>query len=212
MARKKPKEKPDHIRVIFVEGDADEIILNGLVEYYRAKVKGFNKQIRIENTHGFPNEKKMSQGLKKIELCSNAPVVFDAVVCEYDTDIFVKGQQLKPEWRKVEKNLKDEYNVLHFCCVEAKTSIEDWMLDDKEGLLKALGLPLDTNLKGQYGQDKVKDLFRKKNIVYDRHKGREKIQPYLDKLDISKIREARKKELKEFEKLLGVKGLDKKKK
>ena len=154
----------------------------------------------------------MSQGLKKIELCSKVPVVFDVVVCEYDTDIFEKGRQLKPDWKKVERNLKNEYNVSHFCCVEAKTSIEDWMLDDKEGLLKALGLPLDTNLKGQYGQDKVKDLFRKKNIVYDRHKGREKIQPYLDKLDISKIREARKEELKEFEKLLGVKGLDKKKK
>ena len=212
MARKKTKERPNHIRVIFVEGDADEIIFNGLVEHYRAKVQGFNKQIKIENTHGFPNEKKMSQRLEKIKSCSKVPVVFDAVVCEYDTDIFVKGQQLKPEWKKVEKNLKDEYNVLHFCRVEAKTSIEDWMLDDKEGLLKALGLPLDTNPKGQFGQDKVKDLFRKKNIVYDRHKGREKIQPYLDKLDISKIREARKEELKEFEKRLGVKGLDKKKK
>lgn len=206
MARKKTKEKPNHVRVVFVEGDADEIILNGLVEYYRTK--GFNKQIRIENTHGFANEKKMSQGLKKIKLCSKVPVVFDAVVCEYDTDIFEKGRQLKPEWKKVKDNLKDEYNVSHFCRVEAKTSIEDWMLDDKEGLLKALGLPLDTNPKGQYGQDKVKDLFRKKNIVYDRHKGKEKIQPYLDKLDIAKIREARKKELKEFEKLLGVKGLD----
>lgn len=208
MARKKTKEKPNHIRIIFVEGDADEIILNGLVEYYRTKDKGFNKQIRIENTHGFPNEKKMSQGLKKIELCSKVPVVFDVVVCEYDTDIFEKGRQLKPDWKKVEKNLENEYNVSHFCRVEAKTSIEDWMLDDKEGLLKALGLPLDTNPKGQYGQDKVKDLFRKKNIVYDRNKGKAKIKPFLEKLDIAKIREARKKELKEFEKLLGVNNND----
>lgn len=94
--------------------------------------------------------------------------------------------------------------MTHFCRIQAKTSIEDWMLDDLEGLLKALDLPLDTQPKGQYGQDKVKALFRKKNIVYDRHKGREKIKPFLDKLDIAKIREARKKELKQFEKLLGV--------
>ena len=110
--------------------------------------------------------------------------------------------------KNIKNDIENKFNVKDFCCIEAKTSIEDWMLDDKEGLLKALGLPLDTNPKGQYGQDKVKDLFRKKNIVYDRHKGKEKIQPYLDKLDIAKIREARKKELKEFEKLLGVKGLD----
>lgn len=140
----------------------------------------------------------------KTNMCSKTPVEFEAVVCEYDTDIFEKGIQQEPDWKKVEKNLMQNNNVTCFCRIQAKTSIEDWMLDDVEGLLKALGLPLNTQLKGQYGQDKVKALFRRKNIVYDRHKGREKIKPYLDKLDIAKIREARKKELKEFEKLLGV--------
>ena len=94
--------------------------------------------------------------------------------------------------------------MTRFCRIQAKTSIEDWMLDDLEGLLKALDLPLNTKPKGQYGQDKVKALFRRKNIVYDRHKGRLKIKQYLDKLDIAKIREARKKELKEFEGVLGI--------
>ena len=113
--------------------------------------------------------------------------------------------KLKPDWKKVEDNLKRLFEVEHFCRIQAKTSIEDWMLDDLEGLLKALDLPLDTQPKGQYGQNKVKALFHRKNIVYDRYKGREKIKPYLDKLDIAKIRDARSKELKEFEKLLGVK-------
>ena len=153
----------------------------------------------------------MQQGLTKTNMCSKNPVEFEAVVCEYDTDIFEKGIQQEPDWKKVEKNLKQNNNVTRFCRIQAKTSIEDWMLDDREGLLKALDLPLDTQPKGQYGQDKVKALFRRKNIVYDRHKGREKIKPFLDKLDIAKIREARKKELKEFEKLLGV-NIDKPKK
>ena len=209
MTKKKTIERSDNIKVVFVEGDADEIIIDRLIRYYRSK--GFKKQLKIINTHGFPEEKKMKQGLKTIELCSKVDVFFDTVVCEYDTDVLENGIKLRPEWDKVEKNLKDYYGVAHFCRIEAKTSIEDWMLDDLAGLLKALNLPLNTTLKGQYGQDKVKDLFRKRNIVYDRHKGRMKIKPYLDKLDIAKIREARKKELKDFEKLLGIKNLDKKK-
>lgn len=68
----------------------------------------------------------------------------------------------------------------------------------------ALNLPLDTQPKGHNGQEKVKNLFQKKNIEYDKHKGKEKIKPILDKLDIAKIREARKKELKEFELLFGI--------
>lgn len=202
MTKKKATIKSDHIKVIFVEGDADEIIIDKLISYYRSN--GFKKQIKIINTHGFPDEKKMRQGLTKIIMCSKNPVEFEAVVCEYDTDIFAKGIQQEPNWKKVEKNLKQNNNVTRFCRIQAKTSIEDWMLDDLEGLLKALDLPLNTKPKGQYGQDKVKELFRRKNIMYDRHKGREKIKQYLDKLDIAKIREARKKELKEFEGVLGI--------
>lgn len=209
MTKKKTTFASENIRVIFVEGDADEIIIAKLINYYRSK--GLNKQVKICNTHGFPDEKEMRKGLEKIRWCSKTPVVFDTVVCEYDTDIFVKGIKQKPDWKKIEDNLNREFKTAHFCRIQAKTSIEDWMLDDLEGLLKALDLPLDIQPKGQYGQDKVKALFRRKNIVYDRHKGREKIKPFLDKLDIAKIREARKKELKEFEKLLGV-NIDKPKK
>ena len=202
MTKKQAKIKPDCLTVIFVEGDADEIIIDKLISYYRSN--GLKKQTKIINTRGFPGEKKMQQGLTKTNMCSKNPVEFEAVVCEYDTDIFEKGIQQEPDWKKVEKNLKQNNNVTRFCRIQAKTSIEDWMLDDREGLLKALDLPLDTQPTGQYGQDKVKALFRRKNIVYDRHKGREKIKPFLDKLDIAKIREARKKELESFEKLLGV--------
>ena len=203
MTKKEATAKSDHIKVIFVEGDADEIIIDKLMSYYRSN--GLKNQTKIINTHGFPDEKKMRQGLTKIIMCSKNPVEFEAVVCEYDTDIFEKGIQQEPDWKKVEKNLKQNHNVSRFCRIQAKTSIEDWMLDDLEGLLYALKLPLDTQPKGQYGQDKVKDLFRRKHIVYDRHKGKTKIMPIIDKLDIAKIREARKKELEEFEKLLGVK-------
>ena len=202
MTKKQAKIKPDCLTVIFVEGDADEIIIDKLISYYRSN--GLKKQTKIINTRGFPGEKKMQQGLTKTNMCSKNPVEFEAVVCEYDTDIFEKGIQQEPDWKKVEKNLKQNNNVTRFCRIQAKTSIEDWMLDGREGLLKALDLPLDTQPKGQYGQDKVKALFRRTNSVYDRHKGREKIKPFLDKLDIAKIREARKKELESFEKLLGV--------
>lgn len=202
MTKKKATAKSDHIKVIFVEGDADEIIIDKLISYYRSN--GLKKQPKIINTHGFPDEKKMRQGLTKIIMCSKNPVEFEAVVCEYDTDIFEKGIQQEPDWKKVEKNLKLNHNVTRFCRIQAKTSIEDWMLDDFEGLLKALSLPLNTQPKGQHGQDKVKDLFRRKNIVYDRHKGKTKIMPIIDKLDIAKIRAARKEELKDFEKTLGI--------
>ena len=192
------------VTVIFVEGDADELIINRLLEYYRENGWRCPDDLEIRNTNGFPNERKMKSKLTQIQQTNNKTrVQFNTVFCEYDTDIFEKGIQERPNWKKVEDNLKRQYDIAHFGRIEAKTSIEDWMLDDLDGLLTALDLPKDTKLKGTTGQEKVKNLFQKKSKVYDRHKGKLKIKPIIDKLDISKIREARKKELKEFERVLG---------
>ena len=147
----------------------------------------------------------MKTKLAQIQQANNkTAIAFNTVFCEYDTDIFEKGLQKQPDWKKVEDNLRQQYDISHFSRIEAKTSIEDWMLDDLAGLLQALGLPKDTKPKGSSGQEKMKSLFLKRSMVYDRHKGNLKIKPIIDKLNISKIRNARKKELKEFERLLGV--------
>lgn len=209
MARKKVDKPVKEMLVIFVEGDADEIIINRLLDHYRSNGWKYESDIKLKNTHGFPDEKKIKAYLTTIiETMSEKIIKFKAVCCEYDTDVFEKGTKQRPDWEKIGNNLRDNYGVNEFCRIEAKTSIEDWMLDDSEGLLKVLHLPLSTNIKGMSGQDKVKSLFRKKNIMYDRSKGKNTIKKYLDNLDISKIANNRKVELKDFENILGVKNND----
>lgn len=131
------------------------------------------------------------------------PIYFRAVCCIFDTDVYASGTQTEPNWKEVEKKLKKEFGVREFCCLRAETSIENWMLDDTEGVLNALGLPKNTKVKGTSGQNKMENLFLLKGTSYFRNKGLDKIKPVIDKLDIGKIREARKKELEGFEKLLG---------
>lgn len=204
--RKQDFKNRKTVTVVFVEGDADELIIGRLLDYYREKGWRCQGDLMIKNTNGFPNEKKMKSKLTQIQqTTTKMQVLFNTIFCEYDTDIFEKGIQERPDWKKVEDNLRRQYDISHFCRIEAQTSIEDWLLNDLDGLLLALGLPKDTIPKGNTGQEKVKNLFLKKSMVYDRHKGKAKIKPIIDKLDIAKIREARKMELKEFEKLLGVK-------
>ena len=201
--RKQDTKNRKTVTVVFVEGDADELIIGRLLDYYREKGWRCQGDLMVKNTNGFPNEKKMKSKLTQIQqTTTKMQVLFNTIFCEYDTDIFEKGIQEQPDWKKVEDNLRRQYDISHFSRIEAKTSIEDWMLNDLDGLLLALGLPKDTIPKGNTGQEKVKNLFLKKSMVYDRHKGKAKIKPIIDKLDMGKIREARKKELKEFEKLL----------
>ena len=204
MNRRAKKYKEKTVTVIFVEGDADELLIRRLLDYYRAKGWRCDGNLEIVNTNGFPTEAKMNSKLEQIRTRSKDEVVrFKTVCCEYDSDVFELRFQQRPNWKLLEDHLYEKFSMSAFCRIEARTSIEDWMLDDTEGLLKALGLPINTKPKGKTGQEKVSDLFIKKQIIYNRYKGKTNIQKYIDKLDIAKIREARKMELEEFEMLLG---------
>ena len=203
MTKKEKKDSAEEMCVIFVEGDADELIINRLLDYYKSNGWFRPKGIRVFNTHGTPIWRNMRVGLVGIQQCQNTPVCFRAVCCEFDTDVYANGTQTEPNWKEVEKKLKKEFGVREFCCLRAETSIENWMLDDMVGLLSALGLPKNTKVKGTTGQNKMENLFLLKGTSYFRNKGLDKIKPVIDKLDIGKIREARKKELEGFEKLLG---------
>lgn len=205
MNRRFKQYKEKNVTVIFVEGDADELMMHRLLDYYKANGWCCDGDLKVVNTNGFPTEVKMHSKLEQIQNHSvDAIVKFRTVCCEYDSDVFELRRQKRPNWQLIKEHLYEKYAMEGFCRIEARTSIEDWMLDDLGGLLKALGLPLNTKPKGRSGQEKVSDLFIKKRVVYNRYKGKNNIQKYIDKLDVSKIREARKKELKEFEKLLGV--------
>ncbi|MBQ2188695.1 MAG: hypothetical protein II401_09115 [Bacteroidales bacterium] len=205
MSPKAKKYKVKKQTVIFVEGDADEMIFRRLIAYYMENGWKCDTHIEYVNANGFPTEAKIASKLRQIENCSKGVVVhFKTVCCEYDSDVFDLKYQRQPNWKIIKAHLKDKFELSGFCHIEARTSIEDWILDDTEGLLNALNLPQDTKLKGTLGQDKVSDLFWKKNIIYNRYKGKNNIRKFIEKLDIAKIRDARKKELKEFEKLLGV--------
>ena len=203
MTKKGKKDASEEMCVIFVEGDADELIINRLLDYYKSNGWSRPKGIRVFNTHGTPIWRNMRVGLVTIQQCQNMPIYFRAVCCEFDTDVYASGTQTEPNWKEVEKKLKKEFGVREFCCLRAETSIENWMLDDTEGVLNALGLPKNTKVKGTSGQNKMEYLFLLKGTSYFRNKGMDKIKPVIDKLDIGKIREARRKELEGFEKLLG---------
>ena len=170
VSRKQNIRNKKIVTLIFVEGDADELIINRLLAYYRGNGWCQQGDMKVVNTNGFPSESKMKSKLAQIKQ-RYTQIIFNAVFCEYDTDIFEKGIQERPNWKKVEDNLKRQYDIAHFGRIEAKTSIEDWMLDDLDGLLSALGLSKDTKLKGTLSRHPAIPLHRHINEVVHQEVG-----------------------------------------
>lgn len=194
--------------IIFVEGDAEEILFNKLKQIYLSEGCRCDIKVINMNTGGYANQVAGKlRGLRQNDKYKDCN--FKVVCCEYDTDVYEKLQRKKPNWTSLYKSWK-KFHIEQCIRIEAKSSIESWMLDDKDNLIKALGLNISgeelKNLsKGKTSQEVVKALFKKRNKIYDKYKGKHNILPYLDKLNISKIRDCRESELFELEALIGLK-------
>lgn len=171
------------IIAFFVEGATE-------IEFYKAVVKfahdkmgtPFKCSFQWINMDGIGNYKNMAikrfRTLKKKNPYSN----IHAILC-IDTDAFEFAKKPPIDKEKVRQSLKKE-GAKKVICIEAKSSIEDWFLDDFEGVCTYLRLPIKTKRPSGNGQTVLNTLFRKANRVYI--KGT-KTEGFIDKLDISKI-------------------------
>lgn len=123
------------------------------------------------------------------------------VCCSYDTDVFEDAESPIVDWQKLRKSII-RLGVEEFCTIEVKSAIEDWLLDDLEGLrtfLKQKDVP-DT-LKGSNGYAKLLNLFKRSGKIYAKGVS---IDNFIDSLSMEKIRHKRKQALSELERILNV--------
>jgi len=190
--------------VIFVEGATDKEFFNKLLQFYRAESSTEMNPAMVYNMEGFGRFQskavsKLKNGLKP-QIEKSGDVLY-AVCCCYDTDVFEFGSTPPIDWNKVKLEVKG-LGIKHFVEVKARKMIEDWFLKDVNGLCSFLKIKKPTSeIRGKDGNEKMKKLFKLGNKLYLKgaycHK-------FMDNLDISKIRNESKPELKEFEKILNV--------
>lgn len=100
-----------------------------------------------------------------------------------DHDVFERGKKPPIDKSAIRKALieKGAKSVIY---IEAVHSIEDWFLDDFDGVISFLSLPRNTRKPSGVGQKILEELYRKKNDIYS--KGI-KSEGLIKALDVSKI-------------------------
>lgn len=198
---KKSNETP--LIVLFVEGDTDLVFFHALLQYYRSVSKTPIRAAEVVNMQGVTRyASKMMNKLQNeiMPLARQKGRRVQAVCCSYDTDVFEQGKQIV-DWKQVEKNVK-RIGVSGFCRVGVQSMMEDWLLDDLNGLCTYLKLKqAPTSLSGKTGYEKLVSLFAKGGLKYTKGISASTFMPMID---MSTIRERRKEALKELEEALGV--------
>lgn len=189
--------------IFFVEGDTE-------VEFYKQVVANARKlhpvgrfatNIEYRNVRGVGGFKSIAlrKFIKEIKPKYGDNCEYTVVLCS-DTDVFDFASKPPIRWNEVKKELADNgaSKIIH---IQAKRSIEDWFLNDIEGILGFLRLSKSTKVPGKNGYDKLQRLYKQANKVY--YKGIQS-NGMIGHLDIEKIINAAKDQLNPLYKALGV--------
>lgn len=190
--------------VIFVEGETDEVLFKALVEYYKGVSKKELRPCKICNLRGVTRYSGKLLAKLKNEILPDARkggYQVQAVCCSYDTDVFEVRNPLIVDWEGLRKSV-NRMGIAGFIRLGIKSSIEDWMLCDLDGVSRFLKLKLlPKELKGVDGCAKLNDLYAKAQRVYQ--KGYQ-VKGLVGALDMAVIREKNKAVLEPLEVALGV--------
>lgn len=203
----KQKDNKAQRIVIFVEGDTDEVFFKAMLEYYKSISQTELVPCEVFNLKGVTRYASKLLAKLKNEILPDAKsknINIQTVCCSYDTDVFEVRNPLMVNWDSIHKSVK-KMGIDNFIRIGVSSSIEDWILDDIEGLCSYLNLKqIPKSLKGADGNAKLCDLYAKARRTYSKgYATREMIKT----LNLSKIRSKRLAVLKELEEALGVSSL-----
>ena len=199
---KKKLMNPSHV-LIFVEGDT-EVFFKALIDYYASVSSNKLLPYDVCNLKGVTRYSSKLLAKLKNEYLPTAKAgsyKIKTVCCSYDTDVFEVKQPQIVKWDAIGKSVK-RMGIDEFIRVGVKSSIEDWILDDMNGVCNFLRLKqVPSSLKGMNGYQKLLDLYNKARKTYK--KGYE-TKELINALDMSIIRNKRIDVLVPLEEALGV--------
>jgi hypothetical protein len=201
---KHDKSLPSRI-VIFVEGDTDELLFKALLDYYKSISPSGLRPCMVCNLRGVTRYTSKLLAKLQNEYLPDARkngYRIKAVCCSYDTDVFEKSNPLIINWGMLKKSIL-HLGISTFIQVGVQDSIEDWILDDIEGVSRFLKLKeTPKSLKGKGGYEKMLDLYSRARKLYQKGYATHEL---IASLNMDVIRQKRRVALALFEETIGVK-------
>lgn len=157
--------------IIFVEGDTDELFFKALLEYYKSSNQTALTPCEIINLKGVTRYTSKLLAKLRNEIIPEAKrknTSIQTICCTCDTDVFEVRNPLIVNWDSIKRQIT-RMGVASFIRIGVSSSIEDWILDDIEGICTYLKLKqIPQSLKGQNGNARLCDLYSRARRIYSK--------------------------------------------
>jgi hypothetical protein len=187
--------------IIFVANEADESFVSSLLSYYQ---ENSSKPIKKWDVFNLKGIKRRTQRIENKISTLKSQYAEDPQIVVFT---FCSNNALYPfcekpviDWDNIKRVAKNQ-SVHDFHEIVVDDIIEDWILDDLNGLCDCLGIDEPDVVEGENGYQKVSILFRKACKQYISRYSILDVLPYLN---LEKIRCKRKRSLYELEELLDI--------
>ena len=191
--------------LLYVEGDTEEVLFPAIIKYYKQTFACDNVEFHIENLKGvgkYSSRKAKGILLQLMQKIKKNGDTLKVVLCSYDTDVFEFNSNPPINWGKLKKEFEDITGKKNIALIPIKSSIEDWLLSDIDGLCKYLRIKKKPKrLSGNNGFDKISHWFKQHGKVY--YKGYDS-KVIIKHIDIAKITSMHSAELEPIRKALGI--------
>ena len=128
--------------IIFVEGDTDEVFFKALLDYYKSSSQMPLTPFEVVNLKGVTRYTSKLLAKLRNEVLPEAKrknASIQTICCTYDTDVFEVRNPLIVNWDFIRSKIK-RMGVESFIRIGVNSSIEDWILDDIDGICAYLKL------------------------------------------------------------------------
>lgn len=165
--------------IIFCEGESERVFYQKLITHLEKQFGKRKKPVVSYSVSGISRFSAKALAKFRFDIMAAYPGYRYEVFFAYDSDVFELGKKPPVDWKVLETGFLKHgaHSVSHLIAV---STLEDWLVRDSMGICRNLKIKHPAKIKGGTGLEKIKNIYKMADKIYQKGYGLDKLLNDLD--------------------------------
>lgn len=165
--------------IIFCEGESERVFYQKLITHLEKQFGKRKKPIVTYSVRGISRFSAKALAKFRFDIMAAYPGHMYDVFFAYDSDVFDLGKKPPVDWKVLETGFL-QHGAHSVSNLIAVSTLEDWLINDTHGICISLKIKPPAKIKGGTGLEKIKNLYKMADKIYQKGYGLDKLLKDLD--------------------------------